>query len=168
MPTSDPGVISFIVTKAMNFQPKAVLDVGPGFGKYGVLLREYFEVWQNQVYKKKDWKTRIDCVEIFPQYMTPIHKYVYNSIIMGNIMEHLDILKDYDLVLLIDVLEHLKRGEGEMLLDAIKCHYIVSTPNGDYKQGGVFGNENESHISCWSDYNFPNKIIVGTQILAWE
>jgi len=168
MPTSDPAVIPVIVNKLFEFSPKTILDVGVGFGKWGVLCREYMEIWQNHKYKKEKWKTTIDGIEIFKNYWNPMYEFIYNNVWFGNVMDFLENMKFYGVVLLIDVLEHLSKVDGVKLLESIPNHYIVSTPNGFTNQGAKFGNEHETHISSWQDYGFTNKIIVGNQIVAWK
>jgi hypothetical protein len=41
MPTSHPHQLNQIVELIMLTDPHSLLDVGIGFGKYGVLAREY-------------------------------------------------------------------------------------------------------------------------------
>jgi hypothetical protein len=54
MPTSHPYQLNEIIDLAMKVDPKSVLDVGVGFGKYGVLLREYLELWDGRD-RYRDW-----------------------------------------------------------------------------------------------------------------
>jgi hypothetical protein len=49
-----------------------------GFGKYGVLCREYLELWDGRE-NYHEFKRRIDGVEAYDKYITPIHKFVYNN-----------------------------------------------------------------------------------------
>ena len=44
MPTSHHTYISDVITWVRKLQPKTVLDVGVGFGKWGHLFREYLDV----------------------------------------------------------------------------------------------------------------------------
>jgi hypothetical protein len=54
----------------VNINPNSVLDIGTGFGKYGLLCREYLELWDGrQNYDK--FLRRIDGVEAFESYITP-------------------------------------------------------------------------------------------------
>ncbi len=157
MPTSQYEQISKIVSLAVHLKPNSVLDIGPGFGKYGVLLREYLEFWdtKNQNYKK--FNKKIDCVEAFEKYITPIHKFVYNKIIIGDIKEKIKTLEEYDLILLIDVIEHFEKKEGIKLLKQLldKGKYIlISTPKLVEEQKDSFGNKYETHKSEWSKKDF--------------
>lgn len=169
MPTSHPEVISTVMDIVVRTRPKSVLDIGVGFGKNGMLCREYLDVWQGRYPTNEKWQVRIDGIEIFPEYRNPIWEYIYDNIIIGNIMDHLDILKNYELVLFIDVIEHLSKDDGMAVLDAITGSYIVSTPRALYRTDqGAFGNEHERHISRWYPSEFNQYIEFSRQLLGWK
>jgi len=59
----------------------------------------------------------------------------------------------YDLVLLIDVIEHFERDEGESLVrEALRVGKaaLISTPKRFFPQTDVFGNPYEIHRSFWT------------------
>jgi ubiquinone/menaquinone biosynthesis C-methylase UbiE len=57
MPTSYLNNIPDIITAIKSQNPKSILDVGCGFGKYGFLIREYLELWSiEHRYKKVNGK----------------------------------------------------------------------------------------------------------------
>jgi len=160
MPTSI--LVWDVIEKVMELKPNSILDIGCGFGKYGFLCREYLDIWERR-YEKKDWKVIIDGCEVFEYYITPCHRYVYNNIFFGNIFAHLDIIKNYDVVIICDVVEHFQKEEGKRILDL--CNkYIVTTPLFPAPQGAAFGNEYEKHISSWEPYDFFNYKIINTNI----
>lgn len=141
--------------------PRSIIDIGPGFGKYGFLSREFLELW----YKTEgygNWERKIDAVEVFPEYITPVHDYIYDNIFQGNALEVLPKLeKKYDLMLLIDVIEHLNYHDGKKLLE--NCfektrNVIISTPLslGPEPQGEAFSNKNEAHLFEWKEKHFKN------------
>ena len=100
-------------------KPTSVLDIGVGFGKYGVLCREYLELWDGRG-NYSEFLRRIDGVEAFKKYITPLHKFVYNRLYDDDIMNIIDKIDfRYDLVLLIDVLEHFNIEQGNLLLSKI-------------------------------------------------
>jgi hypothetical protein len=132
-------------------KPFSVLDVGSGFGKYGVLCREYLELWDGrQEYK---FIRRIDGVEVFENYITPLHNFIYNNIYTENIIDLVKKLDyTYDLVLLIDVLEHFSKEEGVWLLNNLLSKnkgILIGTPKRPSAQKDVFGNVFETHKSVW-------------------
>jgi hypothetical protein len=55
MGTSDAANIPFVVSELQRLQPQSILDVGMGFGKWGVLAREYLDVWGGRC-RPADWR----------------------------------------------------------------------------------------------------------------
>jgi len=53
MPTSHPFQLDDIVQLIIETAPLSILDIGVGFGKYGLLAREYLEIWDQSVIKQK-------------------------------------------------------------------------------------------------------------------
>jgi hypothetical protein len=153
MPTSFPQQISTIVRFIMHLNPKSILDIGVGFGKYGMLSREYLEVWGHESNYGR-FTRRIDGIEAFPEYLTPLHKYVYDHIYPGNALKVVDTLEiSYDLVIMVDVLEHFSKKEGKALIaKLLKKHrgVLISTPKEFLEQHDTFENEFETHRSHWS------------------
>src|SRR5215510_15677298 len=118
MPSSQYYHISKIMEMIISLKPNSILDIGSGYGKFGVLCREYLELWDGR--QKYEFRMRIDCVEVFQDYITPLHNYVYSNIYNKNILELALILDHkYDLILLIDVLEHFEKKEGSNLLELL-------------------------------------------------
>jgi hypothetical protein len=152
MPSSQYYHISKIMEMVISLNPKSVMDMGSGFGKFGVLCREYLELWDGR--QKYEFSRRIDCVEIFQKYISPLHKYVYNNVYNENILEIAPKLDTkYDLVLLIDVLEHFQKIDGINLLNTLLAKnesVLVSTPKKPSPQKDAFGNVYETHRSIWS------------------
>lgn len=109
-----------------------ILDVGPGMGQYGHLL--------------KDLGYTIDAVEIFEPYIERYNlKEKYNNIYIDNIM-NFDFSK-YSILILGDILEHLSIEDAHKLLNKItknkqKC--IVCVPY-ELEQGEAYGNIYETH-----------------------
>jgi len=152
MPTSHWRQLNEVMDFVMSIKPESVLDVGVGFGKYGVLIREYLELWDGRgIYDQ--WKVRLDGVEIFKSYHNPIYDYIYSHTYFGDALDVIPNLQTYDLVLLIDVLEHFTKSDGCTLLDLCFAHgkkVIISTPLYDSRQKSAFGNPHEEHKTYWS------------------
>ncbi len=136
----------------IHLNPTSVLDIGVGFGKYGVLCREYLELWDERG-EYTNFTHRIDGIEAFPEYLTPIHQTVYNQVYIGNASQIIqDLPLSYDLVLLIDVLEHFEKQEGEQLVKNLlrkNQSILISVPKNIGNQGDVFHNPYEIHRSKW-------------------
>jgi len=138
-------------------KPKTILDIGVGFGKYGLLSREYLEFYDGRE-KYDDWERQIDGIEAFKEYVTPIYDFVYDNVYIGNALEILPtVQKHYDLILIIDVLEHFEYEDGIMLLKECmqRCsNTIISTPKDIGSQGDIFGNTFEMHRFQWEKKHF--------------
>jgi hypothetical protein len=157
MPSSQYQQINEIVESIIVADPKSILDIGAGFGKYGALAREYLEL-QDNAWAKADWKRRIDAIEGFERYITPFHKYIYDNIFIGNAQDIVPSLKDhYDLILLIDIIEHFEKDEGIKLINnclKISDNILLSTPHKFFAQRDVYGNSMETHRSLWAKGDF--------------
>lgn len=153
-----------------GIQPKNVLDIGIGCGKYGMLMREYLDGhWTHGAFHKKDtWKTTIVGMEIWEEYITPIHEYLYDEILICDaydwIMNH-NHIGTFDLILMGDVIEHFPKEQGKELIKKInakwlspKGHLVVSTPNFQTQINNeavaVFGNKHEVHRCRWTLNDF--------------
>ncbi len=157
MPTSHHKQISKILDLVILNNPKSVLDIGTGFGKYGMLIREYLELWDGRE-NYKDFRRVIDGIEAYPDYITPVHKFIYDNLYIGNASSVINNLStEYDLVLLIDVLEHFEQLEGEIIINKILKRnkvLLISVPKLVEDQDDSFGNPFEIHKSQWSKKNF--------------
>ncbi len=157
MPTSNLSQVVKLMELILLLKPNSILDVGVGFGKYGVLLREYLELWDGRnVYNQ--WKRRIDGIEIFPEYLTAVHHYIYDHIYIGDALKVVPtIRKKYDLILLVDIIEHFSLEDG---LGLIKCttecgrNVLICTPKFMTIQSNVFGNPYETHRFQWTKADF--------------
>ena len=165
MPSCRPEVIPAILYKSMGFRPRTILDVGAGCGKWGCLLYEYLSYWCSI-------EPEIDAVEPFAAYRTPAWGF-YRNVYEQDVLDVVGLLDKYDLVLMIDVIEHLEKEKGNEVLVAVKNHYLVSTPAYWSPQGASFGNERERHVSRWYAEDFHNSEIVQrdggrNHIIGWK
>lgn len=149
MPTSNlylAGEIIDMVRQALAENPRTadgsaepwVLDVGPGRGKFGLLLREYL-----------DRPLHINAVELEQSYVTDRLRCLYESVSVGDvtrIARHG--LAIYDLVLMVDVLEHLTHDDGEQLLARIPGDVVICTPVDFFQNPETV--PSEVHRSVWT------------------
>ncbi len=154
MPTSQWSQIGVIVDAMMRLQPKSVLDVGVGHGKWGFLAREYLEIFPGRVpYGTRTH--RVEGIEAHEPYLGPVHEQLYDRVHRGEALDVLRTLDDrsFDLVLLIDILEHMPRDVGREVLEhatRVGRVVLVSVPR-DFKERDEFlGNRYEQHVSPWS------------------
>lgn len=159
MPSCRPALLTPVIELVMEINPKSILDVGVGFGKWGVLFREYLEVWQGRV-RQRDWLTRIIGIEPSAGYYNSMQPEVYTGIYHETVEQYLDrgSQEAFDLVFMAEVVEHLEREAAEAALPKLwelcKKAIIVTSPVGGSPQGAVFGNEYEKHRSAWDAKDF--------------
>lgn len=114
-------------------QNTKILDVGPGSGTYGNLLRPF--------------GYKLDCIEIWEPYINQFElKKIYHKVHVGDIL-HFD-FSNYEYLILGDILEHISLSEAQDLIEKIfdaniKC--LVAVPY-LYEQGSFEGNSNEIHL----------------------
>lgn len=162
MPSSRPNTIPAVVHILRQLRPQSILDVGVGFGKWGHLFREYTDInaAENDPprYHKAHWQIRIDGIEGHAEYLTDMHRYLYDVIHVGDACQLLPSLSDYDLVFMGDIIEHLDKADGRRLLETALAKarqaVLVSTPKYETHQSELCGNELERHRSLWSAADF--------------
>lgn len=158
MPTSNWQNISYNINLVRKLNPHTILDVGVGFGRWGILFREFLEVWDDLNYSGK-WERVIDGIEIFPGYIKDYHKYFYNNIYQENALNYLRNTDNrYDLINCGDIIEHLEKKEGLEMLDLClqKGKYVlINIPIGrNWAQNGTGENPHEAHRSVWYNSDF--------------
>ena len=163
MPSSNPETISLIVDIAWRLAPRSVLDIGAGYGKYGVLFREYCELRQSNgdhaSAHERRRQVRVDALEGFAPYIGPLHEEVYDQIFVEDLVAFIEREWRYDLIFLGDVLEHIDREVAlravmPALIDRSDMGVLVSVPSRVRRQEAVFGNDLEVHRSQWSTADF--------------
>ena len=164
MPTSDLYNIAPVMTVLMNLKPKSVLDVGCGFGKYGMLMREYLDIGQGRLERPR-WQVRLVAIDAFGGYRNPVWDFVYEEIHIGEAQAIVPTLGRFDAILIADVIEHLDMEVGTELVRQCLAHtgvLIVSTPREFAVQHDTHGNPYERHRSAWAARDFPRNLHVAT------
>lgn len=105
--TAIPGVIEVL----QELKPKTMIDIGAGYGKYGMLAREYIKDLQH-----------LDAIEteIYINYGETFYDHIYQD---------LPIHEDYDVALLAAVMCNFSHDAGRQYIRKIKksCKNIVLT-----------------------------------------
>src|SRR5437867_1091308 len=170
MPSSRPNTIPTVLHLVRQLKPQSILDVGVGFGKWGHLFREYTDILAAENdpkrYQRKKWRVRIDGIEGHAAYLTPMHRFLYNRIYIGDARKVIRRLRRYDLIFLGDIIEHLEKSLGMNLIAtcALKARkaVVLTTPKYETLQPELCANELERHHSLWSARDF--KDFPGTEV----
>ncbi|HDZ14394.1 hypothetical protein LCGC14_0993670 [marine sediment metagenome] len=162
MPSSDIAMIPKVISIVNAIDPKSILDIGMGNGRYGFLFRECLD-WNYGRLDKRDRIIRIDGIDITDSYITDVHRTVYNNIIVSDWMEHEPSIP-YGLIFMGDVLEHWPEGIWQKALTKAKRFSkftIVVAPNwrGSIAQGEWHGHKYESHEVVLSPQSVGGKCL---------
>lgn len=160
MPTSTWVHISTVADEIYKHQPKSVLDIGMGFGRWGMIAREVLDVIKGRIFPES-WQTKIDAIEIFEKYITDLQRTLYNNIFITDVRNFVNNENFfYDMIIAGDVIEHLEKSEALDIIAKLRTRckvLIIGIPLGDrYKQGTVCGNTHEAHLSVWQPDDFAD------------
>lgn len=148
MPTSAlqiaPTVLHLLWEVRTLDRPLRVLDVGPGRGKYGLLVREYV-----------DPAAEVVAVEAWPPYIDDFGlRNLYADVIAGDVCRQpASLFAGFDAVLMVDVIEHIPKTDALQLLDRIPGWVIVATPKHFFENPADLP-EPEAHVSHWTLRDF--------------
>ena len=121
-----------------------ILDLGIGNGDFAEIIRKM--KFDNKI-------INITGIEIWKKYKNPKWE-LYDEIVIGDILKYVkDQSKPFDVILLLDVLEHFNYEEGLTIIENIKRInnglIIISTPVTKCPQGAYKGNSWETHRHIW-------------------
>jgi hypothetical protein len=153
--------IPTILTLMRELRPRSVVDVGKGLGKYGLLLHEYYGI--NDQIAPDPMRTlaeqsqlTLDAVESERNFLWPHIAQLYRRVYVGRVEEIYRELWTYDVVLMIDVIEHIEKQTALRVLTHFidsQSIVVVSSPV-DFFQQENFGSPDEQHVSHWSRRDF--------------
>lgn len=107
--------ISIIVDAVKKSNAKSILEIEPGLGKYGILIKEYCNI------------SNIDAG--ISNAVSEIQKAIYDNLLIKKDLLDIDYSK-YDLVLLLNIIENLSIDYGKNIIDNIlqDSKLIILTP----------------------------------------
>jgi len=125
---------------------ETVLDIGPGEGKYGAMLRRVQPA------------ARRIAVEIDPAYVERFGlRELYDDVLVMDVARLMDeVSRTFGAVIIGDVIEHLRKSVGTDLLHFLVYHsnvIFVKFPD-EWIQDDVDGHAGEAHVSVWSSADF--------------
>jgi len=134
-----------------RFGAKNILELGVGYGHFGPKIK--IEIPGSFLVG----------VEIFKPYFekipTACYKELHNQDIRKFDYDGLCVRMQMQAVMMIDVLEHLVKDDGVILLKTLHRLFpliVISVPIVDYPQEEFMGNKWEEHKSQWKEKEFLN------------
>jgi ubiquinone/menaquinone biosynthesis C-methylase UbiE len=132
-----------------NILGARILDVGCGYGKWGFLAKRYCT----------DRQVTVCGLDLFEPHLHSLAGHgIYDSLRVGNARELPFDDKTFDTAIAIEVLEHLPKTDGALVVAELKrvarMRVIVSTPNYPCYRGGAMTvdgfNPHEAHMSWYT------------------
>lgn len=158
MGTSNWQNIPYTIEALMKVEPKRVLDVGIGYGRWGMAVREFCELWFGRI-PRSTWNIWIEGVEAYEPNIDEYHKYFYNKIHIGDFSQiHRTLTGRWDVILFGDVLEHFTKDDACKLLEWSidnSDYVLINIPLGtEWPQEDIYENTFERHLSEWTPEDF--------------
>ena len=147
MPYSNSTYDQLVSEVVREIRPQRVLDVGVGAGKYSRLVRSVSDAHLTGI------EVHFPYVDQFN--LTDLYDEIWVLDVMDLVAHRRAI--NFDLVILGDVLEHLRRSDGMDLLDYLcyRSGYVIGVyPELYVQEGEPWGNPFEAHISLWTPADF--------------
>jgi phospholipid N-methyltransferase len=139
----DSDVEGFLQTHSARYY----LDLGPGYGKYGRMIRRVND------------SAVIAAIECDEDYVSRFDlEHIYDVVHRGRLEMTPDEFPDLtcDIVIVGDVIEHLKKSDGLDLLNYLmyRCRYCLIVYPHKYLQYSWRGRAAEAHRSVWREADF--------------
>jgi len=154
---------STIIKYILDNIPKdaRILDVGFGSGVYGKLLRAFYYL-------------NIDGIDIYSQNIEEMGlDKIYDNIFIENILDF--DFDYYDLIIMGDVLEHLELESAKKLLsrfiEDMKCSILIISIPYEYEQDELYGNIHEKHLQPevnaeYMEEHYPYLKLIDSSMMA--
>lgn len=128
--------------------PSTFLDLGAGAGKYGSMVKEIDPSINTMAIEiEEDYLEKFNLLSIYNE--------IWNMPAINLVRpEYFD--SRFDIVMVGDILEHLKKSEGIDLLNFLiyRSRWIIVEFPHRYLQNAVDGYASEAHISVWTENDF--------------
>lgn len=170
MGTSNWQNIPFCVEALMKIAPRYVLDIGVGYGRWGMITREFCDVWYGRV-TQKEWAVYVAGIEGYKDNIARYHADFYNDIHIGDARKLIYTLeKPWNVIIFGDVLEHFERQTAEEILTWSLEHSdyaLINIPLGaEWPQTDLYSNPYEKHLSAWNEADFERFGLVRKALFA--
>jgi len=151
-------VVQTTVDLIMRLNPESFLDVGVGSGKWGMIFREYTDIWEGRTITSQ-WKTQIDGIEIFAPVIQDYQKSVYGRVFVGNAYTLVDELHSYDFVWAFSLLAAFEKSKGKEFLKKLREKAgtllgVWQTLEEPIQEKSDSSNPYDAKVSSWSLEDF--------------
>jgi len=162
--------IPIILKAVAESGAKTILDVGAGMGKYGLLIREQHLSMQAEAGSLYPIdKLFIDACEDTPYFTKrPAVKAIYNKVITESYFGILGKARYYQLVLLIDIIEHYKKESIMVALKLLpRTQILISTPKQVTMYKKHYYGDRRHHVTQWTDAEIQ-EVFCGRTIIQYQ
>jgi hypothetical protein len=122
--------LPFCIEAMIQMAPRRVLDLGPGLGRWGMLIREFCESADSNG-QREAWRTHLVGVALAPELIAEQHGALYNQMLVADGHELFANDERWDLVIFGDVMRQWPRESVEANLQQAldRADYVlVNTP----------------------------------------
>lgn len=154
MPYGFSAMAPLVEASFRSTNPRRVIDIGIGYGLLGAMLRNYF-CGRDDGKLRKPFPWELVGIEGWAGYANPMWDlYDWVKITKIEDVNWGNLITPHDLVVCIDVLEHLPRDVGMAIVQATtRGIFGVCTVMYD-RPVAPFGNAMEDHITQWAPEDF--------------
>jgi len=137
-----PFAALHIVNARLDKKAKSLLDVGCGKGEPMSVIN-------------KNGNFDVTGIDLFQPYLEEAQrKAVFQRLIFGNAVSLPFESRTFDVVICMELLEHLNERDGKLLLGELervaKKQILLTTPIGEYEQHAFDGNPYQEHKFIWT------------------
>ncbi len=146
MPSGVLLVAERTITLAGRIEPSParILDVGCGYGKHGVLLREYLDPTP-EIHGVEAWEPYVEAHRL---------RGIYDHLFVGDVLTFTETdLDPYDLVVMGDVIEHLDKVAAIEFIGRVRGWLVIATPLVHFHTDPHLP-PTERHVSHWTADDF--------------
>lgn len=124
-------LLTFGLDALQDVLPDRLLDVGLGFGRWGILAREVCDSERGRI-RSENWRTHIEAVTATPNQVEEYHHFFYDQIHVIDPVEYLETITDqWDLIVIDQISRDLPAIRWRRLMDASlqqAAYVLVLTP----------------------------------------